>query len=171
MDERARHRLADESVTTDAMAYRLTVAGLSLALLAFIVVSGIAVSVGATVPDKFWLLGASIAGVLTGILLPSPTAPPKPAGDAAKAAATTAAPTVKGAVPNPPTATAKGGAWAQTNLRVVVLGAIFAVCGVAGLVLENTGAQGATQLFAVASAAGATALGILAPSPKSGADA
>ena len=54
----------------DAAAYLIAVAGFALALLGFVTMAGIAVALGVTPPNEFWLLGTSIAGVLTGILVP-----------------------------------------------------------------------------------------------------
>jgi hypothetical protein len=206
-------------------AYRLAVAGLGLALFAFVVGAGVAVSLGVDVPDKFWLLGTSLAGILAGLLVPPPTATggapagaavlraqqdaleaqqqarihlesvtaaaalaPAPAGatpaggpqpaavqvdpsrlDASKRALDTAIANLGKAIDAQPYLTIgvrRAVAWASANFRFVVLGSLFAVCGIAALVLDNLGTRGATQLYAVAAAAGATLLGLLAPNPR-----
>jgi hypothetical protein len=198
-------------------AYRLAVAGLGIALFAFVVGAGVAVSLGVDVPDKFWLLGTSLAGILSGLLVPPPTqtggapgpaalraqqdalqaqkqarahlesmtapAAAAPAGGPAPAAAP-AGPThleaskqaldaaiaslgkAIDAQPSLTSAVRRAVAWASANFRFVVLSTLFVVCGVAALVLDNTGTRGATQLYAVAAAAGATLLGLLAPNPR-----
>jgi hypothetical protein len=150
----------------DPISYRMAVGAFGLALLAFVIVAGIAVAVGAQIPDKFWVLGTSIAGILAGILVP-PTEGQK---DAQEARAQIRARAVASDDPAAGLATAQAGDTSPfshgVDWRLVVLGVLFAGCGIVGLVLENTGHQGATQLFAVAGATGAAALGILIPSPK-----
>jgi len=54
----------------DGGASLIAVAGFGLALLGFVTMAGIAVALGVSPPNEFWLLGTSIAGVLTGILVP-----------------------------------------------------------------------------------------------------
>lgn len=235
----------------DGTASLIAVAGFSFALLGFVTMAGIAVALGVSPPNEFWLLGTSIAGVLTGILVPPTKAkqieqdqraaiaqlPPQEqiaqlnalAANAAPAGAP-AAPVNPGpaanpeavanpqAMPNPVPAAAGGpgktgwevldkwirdGAAAtparpehpappenqappesQANApnpapprslvdritpsdwRLAILGGLFVVSGGIGLWFLNAPYQGSTQLFAVAGASGATALGILVPSPK-----
>ena len=61
---------AVSDLTKDPLSYRIAVGAFGLALLGFVTMAGIAVALGAQVPDKFWILGTTIAGVLTGILVP-----------------------------------------------------------------------------------------------------
>ena len=141
------------------------------------------VALGAQIPDKFWILGTTIAGVLTGILVPptqaqldaqakqeaqAPLKAQAATGDA-DAMAQLKASAQQEADAKQAAKSAHGAFWVwaqRQDWRLIVLGALFVVCGVAGLVLANTAQQGATQLFAVAGTAGAAALGILVPSPK-----
>jgi hypothetical protein len=181
IDGEARHSVVDQGaandLTKDPVSYRIAVGAFGLALLGFVTMAGIAVALGAQVPDKFWILGTTIAGVLTGILVP-PTQAQQDAQARQEAQAPLKARAAQGdahaigllrdAKPDEThTQTNKYVAWAQRqDWRLIVLGALFVVCGVAGLVLANTAHQGATQLFAVAGTTGAAALGILVPSPK-----
>jgi hypothetical protein len=170
-------------LTKDPLSYRIAVAAFGLALLGFVTMAGIAVALGAQIPDKFWILGTTIAGVLTGILVPptqaqldaqakqeaqAPLKSQAAKGDA-QAMAQLKASAEHEAAAKQAAKSAQGAFWAwaqRQDWRLIVLGALFVVCGIAGLVLANTGDQGATQLFAVAGTTGAAALGILVPSPK-----
>jgi hypothetical protein len=176
--------MADQNdLTKDPVSYRIAVGAFGLALLGFVTMAGIAVALGAQVPDKFWILGTTIAGVLTGILVPptqaqqdaqakqeaqAPLKAQAATGDTHAMALLTASAQHEAATKQAAVSThGTLWAWAQRqDWRLIVLGALFVVCGVAGLVLANTGQQGATQLFAVAGTTGAAALGILVPSPK-----
>lgn len=157
----------------DGVASLIAVAGFSLALLGFVTMAGIAVALGVTPPSEFWLLGTSIAGVLTGILVPPTKAKQDERARQAAQAALLAqlAPEdqlkhlTAEAAPSAPAG--KGlSSLAPSDWRLAILGSLFVACGGLGLWFLNAPYEGSTQLFAVAGATGATALGILVPSPK-----
>lgn len=159
--------------TPDGVASLIAVVGFSLALLGFVTMAGIAVALGVTPPSEFWLLGTSIAGVLTGILVPPTKAKQDEQARQAAQAAVLAKLAPEKALEQLTSTTATPAPAAQSlaslvrsDWRLVILGSLFVVCGGVGLWFLNAPYQGSTQLFAVAGAAGATALGILVPSPK-----
>lgn len=61
---------AANDLTKDPVPYRIAVGAFGLALLGFVTAGGIAVGRSAQIPDKFWILGTTTVGVLTGILVP-----------------------------------------------------------------------------------------------------
>jgi Na+-translocating ferredoxin:NAD+ oxidoreductase RnfG subunit len=151
----------------------IAVAGFSLALLGFVTMAGIAVALGVSPPNEFWLLGTSIAGVLTGILIPPTKAKQdEQTNQAAHAAALAMLPPEKAleqltlAAATPAPAAQSLSSLVRSDWRLAILGTLFVVSGGVGLWFLNAPYQGSTQLFAVAGATGATALGILVPSPK-----
>jgi hypothetical protein len=165
----------------DGTSSLIAVFGFSLALLGFVTMAGIPVALGVSPPNEFWLLGTSIAGVLTGILVPPTRAkqdeqdrraaiaqlPPQEQLVHLDAPAANAAPAANPA----PAANAAPARTALSSItpsdwRLTILGGLFVVCGGIGLWFLNAPYEGSTQLFAVAGATGATALGILVPSPK-----
>jgi hypothetical protein len=159
----------------DGTASLIAVAGFSLALLGFVTMAGIAVALGVSPPNEFWLLGTSIAGVLTGILVPPTKA--KQDEQARQAAIAHLAPRdqlVQLTAPAAKPASAASPTPARTALssitpsdwRLAILGGLFVVCGCLGLWFLNAPYEGSTRLFAAAGASGATARGILVPSPK-----
>ncbi len=171
----------------DGIASLIAVTGFSLALLGFVTMAGIAVALGVTPPNEFWLLGTSIAGVLTGILVPPTKAkqqeqalqaaidqlPPHERVAQLTAQAGNAAPAAEPAPPTNPTPAANPAPprpfvdrITPSDWRLAILGGLFVVSGGVGLWFLNVPYQGSTQLFAIAGASGATALGILVPSPK-----
>lgn len=157
----------------DGVASLIAVAGFGLALLGFVTMAGIAVALGVTPPNEFWLLGTSIAGVLTGILVPPTKAKQEEQVRQAAQAALLAKlepDQVLEQLASPTAKPAPARTWLSritpSDWRLGILGGLFVVCGGLGLWFLNAPYQGSTQLFAVAGATGATALGILVPSPK-----
>jgi hypothetical protein len=153
----------------DGTASLIAVAGFSLALVGFVTMAGIAVALGVSPPNEFWLLGTSIAGVLTGILVPPTKA--KQEEQARQAAIAQLAPQralleLDAPAANPAPARTGLSRITPSDWRLAILGGLFVVCGGVGLWFLNAPYEGSTQLFAVAGASGATALGILVPSPK-----
>ncbi len=171
--ESSTHHSADQSTPNDPTAYRIAIASFGLALVAFVIMAGLAVVGNVTIPDKFWVLGTSIAAVLMGILAPPTQA--KQADRARKdlqARADLGDPRAAAALEKQEARTTqrtgtKFWAWVLRHWPLIILGAVFVVCGGLGLWFSNANYTGAAQLFAAASAAAAAFLGYIVPSPKS----
>lgn len=138
----------------DAWAYRIAVASVGLALVAFLIGVSVVLASGKMVPQQLWDAGSAIAGALLGNLVPEPTKPP-PAPALATLPRGLAARTV---------ASAQRGTsslWhaLSANRSVVLLMAIFGVTAGFGI------ADNVSLLQQLASASGGALIGQLAPSP------
>ena len=139
----------------DVWTYRIAVASVGVALVAFLVGVSVVLANGHTVPGHLWDAGSAIAGALLGILVPEPSKPAALAADAfvpAGSAFSRAARSVwRGAK------AAGHEVWA--NRSITVLTAIFGLTTAFGIV-DNV-----SLLQQLASASGGALIGQLAPSP------
>lgn len=129
-----------EGAPRDAWAYRLAIAGVSLALVAFLI-GGAIVGASGHVKDmvqEYWSIGSALSGALVAILVPSP-----------RQKQASRAPGEK-----------TGPSWAEPE--VVILAVIF----IASVVLQATVKSiDPAQLRTVAAASAGALVGLLAPSP------
>lgn len=131
----------------DAIAYRIAVGALGLAVVAFLVGAAVIAADGKPVPTQYWSAGGAIAGAVIGILAPTPK----------RVSPTTSPPAVKG-----------GKLWAALwsgivelwkNRAVILLMAVFGVSAAFAI------SRGSAELETVAAAAGGALVGLLAPPP------
>ena len=135
------------AVMDDAGGYRIAVAGVGAALVAFLVGAAIIAAGGNPVPTQYWSVGSGLAGGLLGILAPSPTT----------AVVTVAAKQEKPIISH--LAAFASDIW--HNRSVVLLLALFIVSVI--FAAKNN----APELDTLAAAAGGALVGLLAPSPTS----
>lgn len=133
----------------DPFAYRIAVAALGVALVAFLIGAAIIAAGGKPVPTQYWSTGSAIAGAIVGILAPTPT-PRFNRPDKAGSAKTfftefVVAPLVD--------------LWKNRSLLILLV--------VFGVSLAFAIANNSAQLETVAAAAGGALVGLLAPPPGS----
>jgi hypothetical protein len=132
----------------DPFVYRLAVAGIGVALIAFLIGGAVIAANGKPVPTEYWTAGTGLSGALIGILAPTPkAATPKPRRGPVTA--------FFGAI-----ADAISDLW--MNRAVLILLAVFGVSLGFGI------ANNAPQLLTVAAGAGGALVGLLAPPPGHG---
>lgn len=131
----------------DRFSYRLAVAAVGVALVAFLIGAAVIAAGGKPVPTQYWATGSAISGALLGILAPSPTKS-RPAEH------------------EKPVMKFLGSAAAVvrdlwSNRALFLLIAVFGV-SVAFAIVHNS-----APLETVAAAAGGALVGLLAPPPSS----
>jgi hypothetical protein len=131
----------------DLIAYRVAVGALGLALVAFLIGAAVIAAGGKPVPTQYWATGSAIAGALTGILAPSPTAA-SVKHSAAEHKATEFLIAIEDVIRD---------LWANRALLILLL--VFGFS--AGYAISS----GSSELEAVAAAAGGALVGLLAPPP------
>jgi Na+/melibiose symporter-like transporter len=134
-------------VIEDVWGYRIAVAGVGAALVAFLIGAAIIAAGGNPVPTQYWSVGSGLAGGLLGILAPSPT----------KAVVTNKARQEKPFISH--LAAFAGDIW--NNRAVVMLLALFIVSVI--FAAKNN----SPELDTLAAAAGGALVGLLGPSPTS----
>jgi Na+/melibiose symporter-like transporter len=135
------------AVILDVWGYRIAVAGVGTALVAFLIGAAIIAAGGNPVPTQYWSVGSGLAGGLLGILAPSPT----------KAVITTKAKQDKPFISR--LAAFASDIW--NNRAVVLLLALFIVSVI--FAAKNN----SPELATLAAAAGGALVGLLGPSPTS----
>lgn len=131
----------------DEWGYRIAVAGVSAALVAFLIGAAIIAGGGNPVPSQYWSVGSGLAGGLLGILAPSPTTK----------IVTTEAKKAKPIISY--IAAFASDIW--NNRAVVLLLALFIVS------IIFAAQSNSPELDTLAAAAGGALVGLLAPSPTS----
>lgn len=134
-------------VIEDVWGYRIAVAGVGAALVAFLIGAAIIAAGGNPVPTQYWSVGSGLAGGLLGILAPSPT----------KAIVTSDAKREKPFISH--LAAFASDIW--NNRAVVLLLALFVVSVI--FAAKNN----SPELDTLAAAAGGALVGLLGPSPTS----
>jgi hypothetical protein len=56
----------------ETASYRIAVGGVAAALFVFLIMAGVILSEGGTVPTEYWTAGSAVGGGLLGILVPTP---------------------------------------------------------------------------------------------------
>jgi hypothetical protein len=130
----------------DRFAYRIAVAALGLALVAFLIGAAVIAAGGKPVPTQYWSTGSAIAGALMGILAPTPT--PKYQGSEAPSKPRALLEAVVSVIVD---------LW--QNRAVLILMVVFGVS--LAFAITNSSAP----LETVAAAAGGALVGLLAPPP------
>jgi Na+/melibiose symporter-like transporter len=130
----------------DPIAYRIAVAALGLAVVAFLIGAAVIAAGGKPVPTQYWSSGGAIAGAIIGILAPTPERVEPKAKKATRVAKATAV---------------VGSVFAElwNNRAVIILMGVFGVSAAFAI------SRGSAELETVAAAAGGALVGLLAPSP------
>jgi hypothetical protein len=134
-------------VMEDVWGYRIAVAGVGAALVAFLIGAALIAAGGNPVPTQYWSVGSGLAGGLLGILAPTPT----------KAVVTDEAKQTKPFISH--LAAFASDIW--NNRAVVLLLALFIVSVI--FAAKNN----SPELDTLAAAAGGALVGLLGPSPTS----
>jgi hypothetical protein len=134
----------------DRFAYRIAVAAVGVALVAFLIGAAVIAAGGKPVPTQYWASGSAISGALLGILAPSPTRT-SPVEDPKKERKLFKR-FQDGVV------TFAADVW--TNRAVIILMAVF------GVSLAFAIDRNSAPLETVAAAAGGALVGLLAPPPN-----
>jgi hypothetical protein len=129
----------------DAVAYRMAVGSIGVALVVFLIGAMVIAAGAKPVPTQYWTAGSGLAGALIGILAP----PPKAGGPTPRKNRVTG---FFGGI-----ADAIRDLW--MNRAVLILLVVFGVS--LGFAIANN----SSQLESVAAAAGGALVGLLAPSP------